>query len=97
MGLSKNELKKYSKMNFKDFLKEYKNDVNKNHLDEYNKKSWFWKLMFSKENSLVSSKIVEVVASHFFNLGRLQMVCDIRYSSNASTTQNQKNYKEVKK
>ena len=68
---------KYGKMEFKDFWKKYKNSVNKEVIEEYNKASRFKRFFMEKENTLLNQEWVKIVARHFFERGRLQMIASI--------------------
>ncbi len=73
--------RKYSKMSFEDFWKEFEDLVNKKRREKYDKKTKFKKFFSDRDNSLLKIPYVKSIAERFFERGRLQMVSEINMRS----------------
>ena len=71
-------VKENAGMTFEDYWKEYKDIVNKDRREVYDKKSKFGKFFSSRDNPILEVRHIKDIADLFFNKGRLQMVSQLR-------------------
>ncbi len=67
-------IKKYSKMNFEDYFKEWKDGVNKTLENKRNKQPKLMRIFYLKSSSILDERITKAIALQFFDYGRLKAI-----------------------